>query len=114
MQPGSDTCDSSCPDGYYNNLGVCELLKFCHSSCGSCTGTDLADKNKCATCSTGLSLDFETLVGKAPCIPDIKDLSTPNIEFVSSIDKDSVIGSGILKSITFNGQKLTAPGTKLS
>jgi hypothetical protein len=49
-----------------------------------------------------------------PCVPDIDDSTYPNMVFLTSIDKNSVIGQGFLQSVVFAGTSKSTVGTQLS
>ena len=63
LQPSSTICAETCPAGYNPTAtgNLCELTKYCHSSCGSCFVK--GDKLKCTSCSSGLtpSLTFDSI-----------------------------------------------------
>jgi hypothetical protein len=65
----------------------------------------MADKSKCTSCGSGLnpSLTFNTIVGSGICIPNPSNTDYPKLSFLTSIDRNSIIGQGYLQSVVFNG-----------
>ena len=116
LQPSSTTCASTCPAGYSTSAtgNLCQATQYCHSSCSGCTTK--ADRTKCTSCASGFStaLTFDTITGEGLCVPTLSDTNYPRTHFVTSIDKNSVIGQGFLQSVVFNGINRTTSGTLLS
>ena len=90
------------------------MKKYCHSSCAGCTTN--ADKSKCTSCSSSLSpaLTFDTINVEGLCIPTLSDANYPRTTFLTSIDKESVIGQEYLQSVIFNGLNRSTVTTSLS
>ncbi len=114
--PNENTCSNTCPVGYTGSSSgnMCKATQYCHSSCSACTIK--ADRSKCTGCASGFTpaLTYETLNPVGLCVPNVSDSTYPNVKFLTSIDKDSVIGQGYLQSVIYNGINKTTFGTSLS
>ena len=93
------TCE---PDYIFNSVTKkCIPSKFCHSQCGTCSVKNNA--TKCTSCSSSLQilsyLPFTVGQTESSC----SMISTNNAQILMTVNKNTVIGSSILKSVTYNG-----------
>ena len=93
------TCE---PDYIFNSVTKkCIPSKFCHSQCGTCSVKN--DATKCTSCSSSLQslsyLPFTVGQTESSC----SMISTNNAQILMTVNKNTVIGSSILKSVTYNG-----------
>jgi hypothetical protein len=105
LQPSSTTCAGTCPAGYSPSAtgNLCEFTKYCHSSCGACTTK--GDRNKCTSCTSGFTpaLTYVSINVEGLCTPLITNSNYPNIKVLTVIDKETVLGTGYLQSVIYNG-----------
>lgn len=88
------------------------LTGYCHSTCGTCSVAN--DASQCLSCSSalsslaGLSLPFGQTVGSCT-VP-----MTSNAQMILTVNKNTVLGTSELKSITYNGATVSTSGQSLS
>ena len=100
---------NDCPNGYTESGTDCVKTAYCHSTCGDCLLKNNA--NECSTCSSNLALNYDTLVSPGPCVIT----STNNAQYLLTVNKDTLIGSNQLISVTYNSATVQAtPNTPLS
>jgi hypothetical protein len=59
-------------------------------------------------------LSFGATGGAGLCVPNVADTDLPNMHFLTSIDKNTVLGQDYLQSVVFSGANYSASGTILS
>lgn len=98
--PTLATCVSDCPDGYTESGDLCVETQFCHSTCGSCLINN--DATKCTSCSSSLTslayVPFGVGVTESTCAMT----ATNNAQLLMTVDKTTLIGSSLLKTVTYN------------
>ena len=103
--PTQAICVNNCPIGFTESLTSCAPVAFCHSTCGACSVKN--DPTKCSSCSSS-NLLFATplpAVGtEGSCTVDPTDKWTPLI----TIDKTTVLGTSLVKNITYNSGTVQA------
>ena len=95
----TNLCVSDCPDGYTENTNYCTPTAFCHSTCQICALKN--DPAQCTTCSSTFALAYQSFTtkqteGTCALTP------TNNAQFILTVNKDTIIGSSELKSVTYN------------
>lgn len=99
--PVNLNCVAICPDGYTETLSsTCTKVDMCHSTCGTCSINN--DPTKCTTCSSTLtSLAYSPFaVGVTASTCTI--IPTNNAQYLMSVDKNTLIGTSLLSSLTYN------------
>ena len=110
--PVSDICVSDCPFGYTESGDLCAATQFCHSTCGACTVKN--DPTKCTSCSSSLtSLTYNAFVTgqtEGSCLLPTAN----NAQFLLTVDKNTVLVTSLLKSVTSNSVAEATSGSSLS
>ncbi len=110
--PTLNKCVSLCPPGYTESANDCIPTAFCHSSCGTCSTKN--DASQCLTCLSYItSLSYEPFAGvnsSESCFMP----NTSNAQQLLTINKDTIIGTSLLKSITYNSLTQSLSGTSLN
>ncbi len=91
---------------------TCTPRVFCHATCDTCSLPN--DPTKCLTCaSTIASLAYNTIatgVSAACSLP-----ATNNAQLLLTVNKDTIVGTSLLKSVTYNtATTQSTSGTLLS
>jgi hypothetical protein len=108
--PSLNKCVDDCPDGYTESGNNCVPTQLCHSTCDTC-GTK-NDATQCSACSSTLtsSLIYSVLTPPGSCsLP-----ATNNAQLLLTVNKDTVLGTSVLKLINYNSVAQTTSGSLLS
>ena len=107
-------CISDCPEGFNEAVGnTCAARAFCHSTCDTCSLPN--DPTKCLTCSSSFTalLPFNAMTAGTPAACSLP--ATNNAQLLLTVNKNTVIGTSQLKSVTYNTATTQATsGTLLS
>ncbi len=108
--PLESRCVNDCPHGYTENSPLsCVPTTLCHSTCASCSSKN--DATQCLTCSSTLAtLNYQSLSGSP-----ISCTMTPgnNAQHMLTINKDTIIGTSLLKAVGYNSITSATSGTLL-
>jgi hypothetical protein len=92
---------ADCPDGYTENGNGCIPTELCHSTCGTCAVKN--DANQCSgTCSSTLAGLNYAAFATGSTVGQCVMTATNNAQLLMSINKDTVLGTSELKSVTYN------------
>ena len=106
-------CVADCPAGYTESGNDCVPTQMCHSTCDTCALENNAAQ--CSTCATTLSATTSLTFTSPATPPGPCTLpATNNAQLLLTVNKDTVLGTSALKSVTYNSVAQSGSGSALS
>jgi hypothetical protein len=107
-------CVNFCPAGFVEDGTGCVPRALCHSTCSTCSVKN--DAAQCSGCGSSLTplpfsyTPFETGVTAANCAITTNN----NAQLLMTVNKNTALGTSLLKSVVYNSITQSASGTLLS